>query len=345
MFRFLKNAALTLLAGTALLRCSDRAMAAVVAMDNSPKAPPEIVVNENRSFGNWTMDNTLQSADGNEFMGFTVPDGAVSGSGGWAWHLEKSIYDSALGHALADGDVIRQSLWVATDALDPLRNTDTFTDSLKFELAGTSPAGGDEFVDTGALIPIDFAPTSTDPGQVTTTGWTQISMQYTIDELDFFGGTIDDVHEIRPVLFLGIFQSAGNGAGGGRLYMDRIIVEVFDDLATANATPLDTTNPGGHIPAAGVPGDYNGNSVVDAADYTVWRDNLGTGFALLNRDLSNTGDINQQDYDFWKTRFGNTSGSGAVAGSGAVPEPSSVLLALLAIGSVRLLRIRRRVVC
>ena len=27
--------------------------------------------------------------------------------------------------------------------------------------------------------------------------------------------------------------------------------------------------------SAGVDGDYNGNGVVDAADYTVWRDSLG----------------------------------------------------------------------
>src|SRR5262249_40370997 len=32
------------------------------------------------------------------------------------------------------------------------------------------------------------------------------------------------------------------------------------------------------LKAAGVLGDYNGNGVVDAADYTVWRDHLGQVF-------------------------------------------------------------------
>ena len=75
-------------------------------------------------------------------------------------------------------------------------------------------------------------------------------------------------------------------------------------------------------------GDYNGNNIVDAADYTVWRDHLGQAFTLPNRDPTNSGNVNQQDYTFWKGRFGATSGAGALSG-GAVPEPATGLLALL----------------
>ena len=57
-------------------------------------------------------------------------------------------------------------------------------------------------------------------------------------------------------------------------------------------------------------GDYNNNGIVDAADYTVWRDHLGQTFTLPNRDSGNSGPINQNDYTFWKTRFGMTSGAG-----------------------------------
>ena len=38
-------------------------------------------------------------------------------------------------------------------------------------------------------------------------------------------------------------------------------------------------------------GDYNQDGIVDAADYTVWRDHLGQTFALPNRDPGNTGAI------------------------------------------------------
>ena len=56
---------------------------------------------------------------------------------------------------------------------------------------------------------------------------------------------------------------------------------------------------------AGVVGDYNGNGIVDAADYTVWRDHLGQSFALQNRDPANgSGPISAADYTSWKSNFG-----------------------------------------
>ncbi len=67
---------------------------------------------------------------------------------------------------------------------------------------------------------------------------------------------------------------------------------------------------------AGVPGDYNENGVVDAADYTLWRNNLGSAIAPPNEGVSpNT--VDQADYDFWKLHFGDGSpGSGSAVGRG-----------------------------
>lgn len=108
---------------------------------------------------------------------------------------------------------------------------------------------------------------------------------------------------------------------------------------------LDNVTPGGsasfdsvrfeYIPVPGdpVPGDYNGNGVVDAADYTVWRDSLGQIGGGLPADGTGDddlgvpdGDVDEFDYAFWKNRFGNVSGSGS-----AIPEPTSALLAVLAL--------------
>ena len=47
-------------------------------------------------------------------------------------------------------------------------------------------------------------------------------------------------------------------------------------------------------------GDYNHNGIVDAADYVVWRNGLGTTYT-------------QADYDVWRTHFGKPPGSGSGA--------------------------------
>ena len=66
------------------------------------------------------------------------------------------------------------------------------------------------------------------------------------------------------------------------------------------------------IPAvATLDGDFNGDGVVDARDYTVWRDGLGLTYTL-------------NDFEVWKANFGNTST--ASASTAGVPEPTTLLL-------------------
>lgn len=82
-----------------------------------------------------------------------------------------------------------------------------------------------------------------------------------------------------------------------------------------------------------VEGDYNGDGIVDAADYTIWRDTLGSTTDLrANGDNTgaSAGVIDQADYAFWKANFGNHSGSGAGA-TAAVPEPATAMLLLTGI--------------
>jgi hypothetical protein len=67
----------------------------------------------------------------------------------------------------------------------------------------------------------------------------------------------------------------------------------------------------------GLQGDLNHDGTVDAADYTVWRDGLGSRYTL-------------DDYSVWKANFGQSATGGAAAGSkAAVPEPSGILAILL----------------
>jgi autotransporter-associated beta strand protein len=86
--------------------------------------------------------------------------------------------------------------------------------------------------------------------------------------------------------------------------------------------------------SVGVAGDYNGNGVVDAADYTYWRDRLGQNLTLPQSDPNDTdGVVTTAEYNFWKSRFGATSGSASssLSGNQAIPEPASLALSMLAV--------------
>jgi hypothetical protein len=72
----------------------------------------------------------------------------------------------------------------------------------------------------------------------------------------------------------------------------------------------------------GVAGDYDGNGMVDAADYTVWRDTLGSQLDL-RADGNGNGRVDPGDYRFWKVRFGNTVHQTL---SVTVPEPIAVVI-------------------
>lgn len=90
-------------------------------------------------------------------------------------------------------------------------------------------------------------------------------------------------------------------------------------------------------------GDYNGDGLVNLADYTVWRDTLGATAAPpgSGADGDNSGIIDAGDYTIWKNNFGLPAGSVGGVGAGplspvAVPEPQTLITALLAIVAVSL---------
>jgi hypothetical protein len=82
--------------------------------------------------------------------------------------------------------------------------------------------------------------------------------------------------------------------------------------------------------AAGVPGDYNDNGTVDAADFAIYRANLGT-VNLIPNDITPHW-VMEDDFDIWKINFGKAAAGGG-AGAATTPEPSglsaTILLGLL----------------
>jgi hypothetical protein len=81
-------------------------------------------------------------------------------------------------------------------------------------------------------------------------------------------------------------------------------------------------------PVVGVPGDYNNNGKVDGADYVLWRNG-----GPLQNEVATAGSTTPEDYAEWRSRFGNPPGSGSALGGAAVPEPTTIFLAILAIGA------------
>jgi hypothetical protein len=77
----------------------------------------------------------------------------------------------------------------------------------------------------------------------------------------------------------------------------------------------------------GIPGDFNHDNKVDAADYVVWRKSPGS--------------FPPNAYDTWRANFGAMAGAGSsVPGeSGAVPEPSACML--LCVSGLALIATRR----
>jgi hypothetical protein len=89
-------------------------------------------------------------------------------------------------------------------------------------------------------------------------------------------------------------------------------------------------------------GDYNGDTFVNAADYTVWRNTFGESvdFDGEGADGNGNGMIDAGDYTFWKERYGDlVLGAGAGLAATAIPEPATLALLFFAVG---LICVRRR---
>jgi pectate lyase len=72
-------------------------------------------------------------------------------------------------------------------------------------------------------------------------------------------------------------------------------------------------------------GDFNGDGVVDASDYTAWRDRRG----------------NMQEFHDWKDNFGTSlHGAGAFIRAATIPEPGAIVMAWLSAVAIALVRRR-----
>ncbi len=89
------------------------------------------------------------------------------------------------------------------------------------------------------------------------------------------------------------------------------------------------------------PGDYNLDGRVDAADFTVWADTVGST-TNFSADGNLDGSIDELDYAVWEANFGVSLGAAALlSGAQSVPEPSGAALLLVISAMSRCKNMRR----
>jgi len=158
----------------------------------------------------------------------------------------------------------------------------------------------------------------------------------------------DGVRDAEEQIVINHASAFIRAAATGRVI--RIITsndDIFDGIAALNPTTalyydtsgvhqnhlhIDVGPPGRQAGMANLPGDFDLNDVVDAADYVVWRRGLGRMYTT-------------SQFDMWRANFGRTMtvpGGGAGALS-AIPEPLAVGLTAIGVFCLSGCSARRKV--
>jgi T5SS/PEP-CTERM-associated repeat protein len=208
--------------------------------------------------------------------------------------------------------------------------------------AGGTTIVGDYTVQpgSGAILQIEIGgtATATEFDFVNVTGNAMLAGELQLSLINgFLPSPTDEFIVFNAASLLGFLTNAGNG---GRL-------DTVDGLGSfqVNYGPTSGFNPNQIVLTdfefAGLPGDYNDDGTVDAADYVVWRKNEGAPPGTLPND-SDGGVIRSAQYATWRANFGHTLGSGLAEGCDSlVREPEPASLAVLSVALLAVLCFRR----
>jgi hypothetical protein len=86
----------------------------------------------------------------------------------------------------------------------------------------------------------------------------------------------------------------------------------------------------GQAPDGYPAGDYNHDKVVDTSDYIEWRRTLGNAGAGLSADGDWSGEVDEGDYNVWRSNFGLQTAASTSAPA-FVPEPATLTPLILAV--------------
>lgn len=202
---------------------------------------------------------------------------------------------------------------------------------------------------TGMYLPIDFYQVTSAGNALNLAGWNSLgdgaANPGTHSSAEFpIGSGVGDGWEEMFNLHAGLvaeayFEASSTLDSGQFVSLGNLFAGPEKDLAfryrLANGEIVD-----GVVEYLGLPGDFNDDGVVNAADYVVWRDNLN-GSANLPNDPTQ-GTVTDGDYGVWKSNFGHESVADSGSGNSAsIPEPQSIGLLVIALGVVLALRGKR----
>lgn len=127
----------------------------------------------------------------------------------------------------------------------------------------------------------------------------------------------------------GVSRGSANSGGVGvaeSLSFESGLAGDFTVRVTGSTTETQMYRLDVAVTSLAVPGDYTGDGLVDAADYTRWRDTLGST-ADLAADGNGSGAVDPADYGIWASAYGSASPGAATQPFEAVPEPGALGLA------------------
>jgi hypothetical protein len=227
----------------------------------------------------------------------------------------RSFENMTPGGSTADPFAGEQTVWVYVHGYGPDTNGDGLGDSGGFATGGGYPSP-----------PENVTVMNFNDGQ-----WHTLSS-------DIFGDqdAMDDNNLWRiPSV------NAGNTTDGNFADL-RVSVNAFNFVYTSDFQ-LRIDNVSVRRPTEGLPGDYNENGTVDAADYVAWRENLNQSVTLPNDPTP--GMVTQEDHAVWRANFGVAAATSSFVDTRAVPEPGLLAVCALPVALLASSRTRRKLHC
>ncbi|MEO0529982.1 MAG: sulfatase-like hydrolase/transferase [Planctomycetota bacterium] len=231
-------------------------------------------------------------------------------------------------NAIATEDAVEVRLY-GWNANDDLANTHITAVALDATFTLTAPAAGEadpiagqvrldgNYVQTAdGVLTIDIAGTT--PGD----GYDQLSITNTAHldgtlEVSLAGGFTAQAGDAFDVLEAATIEGTFANEDLPALPGGLLLVTQYEANAVA-------------VVVGGVSGDYNYDGVVNAADYTVWRDTAGATGNALPADGDGNGVVDSADLQVWQVNYG-TSSQTVSRLELTIPEPSGFAVAGLSV--------------